>query len=323
MRILSVDGGGYLGLAAASFLSGIEHHFNAKCAEQFDLFCGTSTGSIIALALATGMSADQVTSLYEELGSQVFPPSNRMGRFRRQFMSLFGARHDDAPLKSALERAFGDTTVGNVRESGKKLLVTAWSLTSGRPKVFKTDHAEELSAHDGYLLRDIALASCAAPTYLPVVPLVDPVSQVMERFCDGGVAANSPALLGYAEAVSALRCSPTDVLLLSIATPRTDLSEPTSALSRSRLSPNRGLKDWGYGVGLMAVAIDGPMQLNDTALERIAKAGGSLYRRIAFPRPGGLGLDVVTAGSTETLKQIGAERSRDTVVRTSLQPFFA
>jgi hypothetical protein len=52
MRILSLDGGGYLGLATASFLEETERHFGRSFYESFDMFCGTSTGAIIALAVA-------------------------------------------------------------------------------------------------------------------------------------------------------------------------------------------------------------------------------------------------------------------------------
>lgn len=74
MRILSVDGGGYLGLATASFLKAVEQRFGTTAAARFDLFCGTSTGAIIALALAAEKSAADVVSLYEQLGPRVFKP---------------------------------------------------------------------------------------------------------------------------------------------------------------------------------------------------------------------------------------------------------
>lgn len=38
MQILSIDGGGYLGLTSASFLAELERHFNRTCHECFDLF---------------------------------------------------------------------------------------------------------------------------------------------------------------------------------------------------------------------------------------------------------------------------------------------
>ena len=38
MRILSVDGGGYLGLASATFLAELERHFRSHSRDRFDLF---------------------------------------------------------------------------------------------------------------------------------------------------------------------------------------------------------------------------------------------------------------------------------------------
>lgn len=323
MKILSIDGGGYLGLATASFLQGIEHHFGVRCADQFDLFCGTSTGAIIALALASGMSAEDVTTLYEDLGPKVFPPPSFLARAFPKVRGVLAARHDNAPLKDALRDAFGDKTLGDLRASGKKVLVTAFALTSGRPRVFKTDHAPGLTAHDRYLVRDVALASSAAPTYLPIVELTDPNTKAVERFCDGGVAANSPALLGYAEAVSALGCTPEDIALLSLATPRTDLAEPASGLTRSQRALDRGYLGWGLGERIITLALDGVAMLSDTALARIAQGAGARYERVHFQQPRGLGLDVVTLESTQTLRQLGSDRARNSQARGQVEPFFS
>ena len=38
VRILSLDGGGYLGLAGAAFLAELERHFGVSCHDSFDLF---------------------------------------------------------------------------------------------------------------------------------------------------------------------------------------------------------------------------------------------------------------------------------------------
>ena len=72
MRVLSIDGGGYLALASASFLDAVEEHFNTRCRERFDLFCGTSAGAILVLALASGKTAAEVVELFERLGGTVF-----------------------------------------------------------------------------------------------------------------------------------------------------------------------------------------------------------------------------------------------------------
>jgi patatin-like phospholipase/acyl hydrolase len=323
LRILSVDGGGYLGLATASFLHAVEHRFGAQCSERFDLFCGTSTGAIIALALAAGRSAAEVASLYEDLGAKVFPQPSWFTRMVPQkWRGIRRTRHGDAPLQEALKDVFGDLTLGDLRARNKHVLITTFNLTSGRPKIFKTDHAEELTAHDGYLVRDIARASAAAPTYLPIVTLKDPITGAVERFCDGGLVANSPALLGYAEAVSHLRQRPEQIALLSLATPRADLAERTSSLTEAKRASDRGYARWGMGERIIALTMDGATMIADTALERIGCAAGARYLRVHFRQPEGVGLDVVTPEATETLQQLGVERANESALLRDLTSFF-
>ena len=50
-RILSIDGGGILGIYPATFLAGLEERYlkGASIARYFDLIARTSTGGIIAL----------------------------------------------------------------------------------------------------------------------------------------------------------------------------------------------------------------------------------------------------------------------------------
>jgi len=88
MRILSIDGGGFLGLAVGTLLQNIEDYFHATCHNRFDLFCGTSTGAIIALGLASGLSANEIVTLYENLGTHVFGSSRPIPRRLRSARSF-------------------------------------------------------------------------------------------------------------------------------------------------------------------------------------------------------------------------------------------
>lgn len=60
-RILSIDGGGIRGVFPAAVLAELENRFlnGGSIANHFDMIAGTSTGGIIALALAHGMTAQQ------------------------------------------------------------------------------------------------------------------------------------------------------------------------------------------------------------------------------------------------------------------------
>lgn len=313
LRILSLDGGGYLGLASVACLESLERHFQTTCHEEFDLFCGTSAGAIIALGLASGMSAREVRELYEQLGRDVFKkrlPLSGVYHFARAVVT---SRHDNSALKEALESGFKNLTLGDLKAKGKFALVTAFNLSNGRPRIFKTDHAPELTRDDGYLLRDVALASAAAPVFFPIVPLVSPTTGIRELFCDGGVYANHPALLGYIEAIHMLRQRSSDVSILSISTPRGDLAEHESSrgwLARQewfqRYLIKRGVFLWGSQ--LANTFIDSTSIITDEILKRLSTGcpGGEFpYVRIMLPKPPGLEMDVATAATTSTLKRIG------------------
>src|SRR5262245_4819233 len=74
-RILSIDGGGIRGVFPAAFLAELETRFlgGASITNHFDMIAGTSTGGIIALALAHGMTARQALNIYLERGERIFP----------------------------------------------------------------------------------------------------------------------------------------------------------------------------------------------------------------------------------------------------------
>ena len=269
MRILSIDGGGYLGLATverhfkttlhgggylglatAAFIDGVERHFKTTLHDEFELFCGTSTGAIIALAIASGMSGRDIVDMYKALGDKVFKARRDVPLYARRFPRLFRAKYALEPLQAALDSAWGTRTLGDLLASGKKVLITSYSVSAGQARIFKTDHSSQLSLHNRYRVADVALASAAAPTYFPlacVEPPSEPTSRLLvslikrwsltslqpatglpEMFCDGGVVANHPALLGFAEAVFELKIAPRDVKVLSVSTPRTDLAAPST-----------------------------------------------------------------------------------------------
>jgi len=60
-RILSLDGGGIRGALGAAYLTALEEQLQARGGgalhEYFDLIAGTSTGGIIAIAVALGIPA--------------------------------------------------------------------------------------------------------------------------------------------------------------------------------------------------------------------------------------------------------------------------
>ena len=83
-RILSCDGGGIRGVITTKLLQDLD----LSVIKNMDLFAGTSTGSIIAIGLASGVPIDTIVELYssQKACSKIFQPylplaeQDRLGR---------------------------------------------------------------------------------------------------------------------------------------------------------------------------------------------------------------------------------------------------
>ncbi|MBU6410221.1 MAG: patatin-like phospholipase family protein, partial [Verrucomicrobia bacterium] len=78
-RVLTLDGGGMRGLYTATVLDVLAKHFAARrgvgaldIGKGFDLIVGTSTGGILATALAYGHPLKRVMDLYRIEGPKIF-----------------------------------------------------------------------------------------------------------------------------------------------------------------------------------------------------------------------------------------------------------
>ncbi len=305
MQVLSVDGGGYLGLATASFIAECEEHFNVRFSEQFDLFCGTSTGAIICLGLATGMSGIDLVRLYEGIGPKVFGKWSKFRNAARTLRSVVRPKHSHKGLKEELDRTLGTDTLGQLLSNRKKhALITAFNTSTGSPRIFKTKTNNSFGTDENLKLADIALASASAPTYFPLTEIQISESAAPERFCDGGVAANHPALIGFAEAVNELKATPSELKILSLATPRISL-----AMSHEKTA-YPGLLHWAPF--LASILIDSNSELSHQVLLRLVAAfpagAAPTYCRVEFDNLSRWPIDRADKYATDNLKIIGKNK---------------
>lgn len=314
-RVLCVDGGGYLGLATAAFLRCTEQHFGVKCRDQFDLFVGTSTGGLIALCLADGMTGEEVEQLYLKMGPRVFPGC-------RILRALLWLRHWVLPkynqrrLREVLSETFAERKLQDLQARGKFVAIPAQSAGSGMPRIFKTNHNTVLTRDAGIPLVDVALATSAAPTFFPAAEVDHDQDGTSDSYVDGGVFANNPSLIGLVEALSYLAVSPPNLEILSIATPRPDLRRPWGRFARGG-----GLIGWAPV--LPDLFINAPSQLTDRAMVELAKVLKFRYVRVPLPQgPKPLPMDSASRHATKTLVGIGVTAASANDRRSELKSFF-
>ena len=89
--ILSIDGGGTKGLLPLYCLQKLEELAGEPCYKIFDFYAGTSTGAIIAAALACRMKAEEIIKLYKGFIQEVFPPPPKrtvLGAIAKAFLAI-------------------------------------------------------------------------------------------------------------------------------------------------------------------------------------------------------------------------------------------
>jgi predicted acylesterase/phospholipase RssA len=203
-RILSLDGGGAKGFYPLGVLREVEALLPQPIHETFDLIFGTSTGSIIAALLATGLSVDEIHELYREH----VPP----------IMRASGKAAKTAKLRETGATVFGDAGFDTVL-TGLGIVSTKWQLET--PMIFKS---KETQAHGrratfvpgfGCKLADAIEASCSAYPFFEIKSLKTSSGDFVELF-DGGYCANNPSLYALADATVALGYAPDSCRLLSL-----------------------------------------------------------------------------------------------------------
>lgn len=228
-RLLSIDGGGIRGIIAISILCEIEKQLQTKgygrLSDYFDFISGTSTGSIIATGLATGMTATEILEIYKTEGKKIFSPAQwtwtnlaESSTFSqvpclKTFLQLFGwlipkqkkelllrnilAKYSGKELLKVLKSKFPNEMTLGSQTLRTNLMIVTKNVTRSEPWFFVNNIASDKLALDdpkanrflkqnaNIPLSDIVRASCAAPTFFPPHKFL--AGQQEYEFVDGGV----------------------------------------------------------------------------------------------------------------------------------------
>lgn len=227
-KILSIDGGGIRGVFPAMILANLEAELKAKGVEKwqvyqnFELICGTSTGGIMAIALALGIPAKEIYELYLDNAKVIF--GNKKG-FLKRFKYSAHKRDELERLIKEKYQKYHDGEDGKdprLKHCKTHVAIPIYDLMEGRPSVLKSKYHEAFVRDYHIPAYQAALATSAAPTYF------DPYSSTyidlnglekpFQNKIDGGVFANNPTLNGIVEAQKAFNLELEDISVLSIGT---------------------------------------------------------------------------------------------------------
>lgn len=216
--ILACDGGGIRGLITALLIQDLFKNFPTLL-NQVYLLAGTSTGGIVSLALACGVSADQLVNLYRTQGKQIFTPSTCLQTVQAAKSSistatpaagttdtswweyiwehleeLICAWYTNTGLKSAIQTQLGSNASLPLNKLSQYVLVNTFQLSNSKNvwTPLQLTNLPNIKNNDSgtTAVIDAAMSSSAAPMYFP------PYQHPTYGYCaDGGVFANNPGTI--------------------------------------------------------------------------------------------------------------------------------
>ncbi|CAF1404088.1 unnamed protein product [Adineta ricciae] len=264
-NILSIDGGGIRGLIPAVWMSELERRTGLSSSSMFHMMAGTSTGAIVTACLSlpdTSISIKQprygavdIVELYTLHSDKVFTQTSRWENF-------FGIwpKYHEANKKDLFEQYFKDTRLSHALT---ELIITTVNSGSSATELFRrSDGLKDPSRNHKF--SDILMCTTAAPTYFPAYKLSNSV------FVDGGVQANNPAMIAYADACTK-NINRDNIFILSLG---------TGDYVPDPLNPNaqRSLLFWGNNsTSVLKVIFDGPQNNIDYQLSSILNT--DMYHR--------------------------------------------
>ena len=321
IRVLTIEGGGVRGIIPTRLLTALESLAEAPITDLFDVLVGTSTGGMLVLGLVApgegggpAYPARNVGDIYTSHGQQIFPkPASSLPRSLQEARewwasasssaAIFGfnpdagnARYSPEGIEEAFELYFGESMLS---EALVDVVVTSYDLQTKSPVLFRSRDAQADPADD-LLMRDMARATSAAPTYFP--PLEMEWEGVEDRLLvDGGVFAKNPALIGYVEGVTRARergLRDSDVVVVSLGTGR---PKRIKALTYKEFVSRSWLK---LAEDVFRAAEDGQAALHDQVLTTLI---GDHYWRFqtVLAEIASYAMDDVSDENVEGLKHLG------------------
>lgn len=323
VKVLAIDGGGVRGIVPSHVLVALENLTQQPVAALFDVVIGTSIGGIGALALSVPnddgepeYSARDVLGFFCDRAAQIFPKTSlswprslrELEKLIRQptpTQALLGsnreignARYPSDGLHAALTELFGGRTLD---EALTDVVIPTYDVRAQRPWFYRSAEVRTGQQRD-LPMWQIGMATAAAPTYFPPVQAEDEQGEP-QVLVDGGIFANSPAMVGLLEGVMRARRlggTARDVMIVSLGTGRVG---PRPDRTYDEFT---GLTWFKLAQAVYEAAQAGQASLNDELL--LPLLSDSYWRFDAvLPDGVGLGTDNSEEENLERLNRMGLE----------------
>jgi hypothetical protein len=215
-NVLSIRGGGIRGIIPCCCLVKLESQLGGLTREHIDYCAGTSTGALLTAAVAAGIPASQLLTIYTERSKEIFTPTGIAADGKRV---IRGFMYDPKNLYDVLVSVFGAAASWTLNDCPIGVMISATAM-DGHNWFFAKDNPKNDQTTGGVKLVDAAVASACAPTYFDHWPIAGIQGQTQTlNFFDGGAGGTAnPAYQACVEAFEYDNFAPADTKVTALGT---------------------------------------------------------------------------------------------------------
>ncbi len=212
--ILSIRGGGIRGIIPCCCLMKLESQLGGLTRDHIDYCAGTSTGALLAAAIAAGIPASTILKVYTDRSREIFTPTGLLADAKRL---TEGFIYDPKRLHAVLVEVLGPAATWTMNDCPIRVMISATAMNAHN-WFFVRDNPQNSGTTGSVKLVEAAVASACAPTYFDHWRIDGIMGQTI-YFFDGGVGGTAnPAYQACVEAFEYDDFTPPDTRVIGLGT---------------------------------------------------------------------------------------------------------
>lgn len=198
VTILTIDGGGVMGIIPAVFLDKFEEQTHERGVKLFDFMSGVSTGTILVSLLATPGTdgqpkypASQLVKIYEKNGKLIF--SNSLLNRILSLNGLIGPRYLSTGMEHVANNLFGDTVLSKMLS---RVILFGYD-TQNKGLIAFSNWENTGPNMPYYKIKDILAGTTAIMSFFQAKKLYDQQDNVRHIIVDASLVLNNPTAIAF------------------------------------------------------------------------------------------------------------------------------
>ena len=213
-NILSIRGGGIRGIIPCCCLMKLESQLGGLTRDHIAYCGGTSTGALLTAAVAAGIPASDILTVYTDRSSQIFTPAGPLAKAKQV---VDGFMYDPNHLHDVLADVLSAAAAWTMNDCPIGVMISATAM-NGHNWFFVKDNLQNQRATGAVKLIDAAVASACAPTYFDHWRIDGIMGQTIYFFDGGAGGTANPAYQVCVEAFEYDGFTPADTRVVALGT---------------------------------------------------------------------------------------------------------